>query len=106
MFRTSTLIVSAAFLAACSKAPEPAKPAAPAPVAAKAAGIDWVHSDGSLDAAFARAKAENKPLFLYWGAVWCPPCNQVKATIFNRQDFIEKSKLFVPVYLDGDSKGA
>ena len=52
------------------------------------------------------AKAENKPVFLYWGAVWCPPCNQVKATIFNRQDFIERSRFFVPVYLDGDSKSA
>jgi thiol-disulfide isomerase/thioredoxin len=103
----AALAASTLLLAACSKAPEPAKPAtAPPPTAVKAAGIDWVHSDGKLDAAFARAKAENKPLFLYWGAVWCPPCNQVKATIFNRQDFIEKSKLFVPVYLDGDSKGA
>jgi thioredoxin-related protein len=101
-----TLLVTA-FLSACSKAPAPTAPVSvPAPVAAKAPGIDWIHSDGNLDAAFARAKTENKPLFLYWGAVWCPPCNQVKATIFNRQDFIEKSKLFVPVYLDGDSKGA
>ena len=55
-----------------------------------------------IDAAFAKARAEGKPVFLYWGAVWCPPCNQVKATIFNRQDFIDRSRFFVPVYLDGD----
>lgn len=55
---------------------------------------------------FAQAKATNKPVFLYWGAVWCPPCNQVKATVFNRQDFIERSRWFVPVYLDGDTAGA
>jgi hypothetical protein len=30
----------------------------------------------------------------------------VKATIFNRQDFIDRSRFFVPVYLDGDSKSA
>ena len=69
-----------------------------------AAGIAW--QKGDVDAAFAMAKEANKPVFLYWGAVWCPPCNQVKATIFNRQDFIERSRFFVPVYLDGDSRSA
>lgn len=72
--------------------------------AAHEGGIAW--QQGDVDAAFALAKASNKPLFLYWGAVWCPPCNQVKATIFNRQDFIERSKFFVPVYIDGDSASA
>ena len=68
------------------------------------AGIAWYKGD--VDAAFAAAKKENKPVFLYWGAGWCPPCNQVKATIFNRQDFIERSRFFVPVYIDGDSPSA
>lgn len=68
-------------------------------------GIAW-RKDNDVDAAFALAKASKKPVFLYWGAVWCPPCNQVKAIIFNRQDFIEKSRHFVPVYLDGDTPGA
>jgi thioredoxin-like negative regulator of GroEL len=45
-------------------------------------------------------------VFLYWGATWCPPCNQVKATIFNRQDFIERSRHFIPVYIDGDAPNA
>ena len=43
---------------------------------------------------------------LYWGAKWCPPCNQLKATLFNRQDFVERSKAVVPVNLDGDQPGA
>ena len=99
------------WMAACSKAPEAAAPAAPtAPTSAAAqahAGIDWVKPDGaSVDAIFTKAKAENKPVFLYWGAVWCPPCNQIKATVFNRPDFIERSKAFIPVYLDGDTPGA
>ncbi len=56
--------------------------------------------------AFAAARAQNKPVFLYWGAKWCPPCHELKATVFSRPDFVEKLKLFIPVYLDGDDPGA
>src|ERR1700761_3889502 len=63
-------------------------------------------SDADIDKAFAAAKAQNKRVLLYWGAVWCPPCNQLKATLFNRQDFAEQSKSFVAVHLDGDVPGA
>ena len=112
-------LAAAALLAACDKAagPPPAKMAAP--VAQRAAvngdaaghvegGIAWreAANDAEVDSAFAVARAENKPVFVYWGAKWCPPCNQVKATLFNRQDFIERSRAFVPVYVDGDSPGA
>ncbi len=118
-------IVFALGLAACSKggdAPaEVARPlvaASPGAVAAPTAqtvvadhadtGIAWKQaaSDADVDAAFATARAETKPVFVYWGAKWCPPCNQVKATLFNRQDFIERSRAFVPVYIDGDNPGA
>jgi thiol-disulfide isomerase/thioredoxin len=67
-------------------------------------GIAWFN--GSVDQAFEQARAEHKPVFLYWGASWCPPCHELKATVFSRPDFIEKSRLFVPVYLDGDDPGA
>jgi thiol-disulfide isomerase/thioredoxin len=117
------LIAAAALLAACSKSPEApaAVPATTAPIATAApeagkaktaahdeAGIAWKNAtnDAEVDAAFALAKSESKPVFVYWGAKWCPPCNQVKATLFNRQDFIERSRAFVPVYVDGDSPGA
>lgn len=112
------IVAVAVLLAACSKpadtpAPSTAAPAAaPAAAATKAAhetaGIAWQHaaSDADVDAAFALAQAERKPVFVYWGAKWCPPCNQVKATLFNRADFIERSRAFVPVYIDGDSPGA
>src|SRR4051812_47948055 len=71
-------------------------------------GIQWVpaSSDAEVDKAFALARQSGKPVFLYWGAVWCPPCNQVKATLFNRPDFIERSRAFIPVYVDGDRPGA
>ena len=115
--RTSvSLLALAACAVGCSRqdaAPVVAPAAQPAaPVAARVApadaGIAWVQaaSNADVDAAFARARAEAKPVFVYWGAKWCPPCNQVKATLFNRQDFIERSRAFVPVYVDGDQPGA
>ena len=67
-------------------------------------GIAW--QQGDVDAAFALAKRTGKPLLLYWGAVWCPSCNQVKSTVFSQQAFKTRSSLFVPVYLDGDTESA
>ncbi len=67
-------------------------------------GIDWF--DGGVDAAFAAARREDKPLFLYWGAQWCPYCKQVKATIFTRRDVIDRSRQFIAVELDGDAPSA
>ena len=114
-------LAAALALAACDKPVPPAAPppsattaAAPATTAKAAAaehgeaGIAWrqAANDAEVDAAFASARSENKPVFVYWGAKWCPPCNQVKVTLFNRQDFIERSRAFVPVYVDGDSPGA
>ena len=71
---------------------------------ADAPGIDWF--DGDVGAAFEAARRAGKPLLLYWGASWCPPCQQLKATVFSRADFIARSRLFVAVYLDGDDEGA
>jgi thioredoxin-like negative regulator of GroEL len=83
--------------------------AAPALAAnAPGGGVAWLSAaaDADIDKAFAQARSEKKPVLLYWGAKWCPPCNQLKATLFNRQDFIERSKAVVPVNIDGDLPGA
>jgi thioredoxin-like negative regulator of GroEL len=71
-------------------------------------GTAWLTAaaDADIERAFAQARSEHKPVLLYWGAEWCPPCNQLKATLFNRQDFIERSKSFVAVHVDGDLPGA
>ncbi len=69
-----------------------------------AAGISW--HKGTVESAYEQAKKSNMPLFLYWGAVWCPPCNQIKKTIFSTKEFQQTIKKFVAVYLDGDEDRA
>jgi len=105
------VLLSACAPRQASQAPAPAAAAShaagsePAQVAAVAGeSIAW--RKGDIQAAFKEALATHKPVLLYWGAVWCPPCHQLKAYVFSRPDFIEKAKAFVPVYLDGDEAGA
>ena len=115
MRHPTPLTRSARLLVALALAALAAAPLAPALAASTAstttatpAAVAWLNAanDADIARAFALARAEKKPLLLYWGAAWCPPCNQLKATLFNRQDFIERSKSVVAVQIDGDLPGA
>lgn len=71
---------------------------------ARGGEIGW--REGDVDAALAEAKDQGKPVLLYWGADWCPPCAQMKSTLFRDPAFIAETQHFVPVYLNGDTQGA
>lgn len=104
MPRIASSIAAACVLAAALALPAVSHARAPDPHSA----IAWqvASSDADVDRAFALARQSGKPVFLYWGAVWCPPCNQVKSTLFTRPDFVERTHAFIPVYVDGDKPGA
>lgn len=97
-------LLFAAFLSAALQVAAPARAAPGLP----STNVAWqpAAADADIERAFATARAEKKPVLLYWGATWCPPCNQLKATLFNRQEFATLSKNFVAVHVDGDRPGA
>ena len=96
------MLALAALMQALSPQDAYAAPALPS------TNVAWLPaaSDADVDRAFSKARAEAKPVLMYWGATWCPPCNQLKATFFNRQDFAVQSRSFVAVHVDGDRPGA
>ena len=101
------LLLLSAFLTACSNDTPPPPQATESvqtePTPTQPAGIAWFQ--GSLEDAFATAKAEDKPLFSYWGAEWCPYCKELQANIFIREEFIRLSRQFVPLDMsNGDSE--
>lgn len=104
--RTGALAMIAAIflLISCSKAPQTTDTEVVEDETSSVDTIQWF--DGAVDEAFAVAKAEGKPIYLYWGAEWCPPCHAIKATVFSSPEFITRSHLFVAVYIDGDSENA
>ena len=68
-------------------------------VFANAANEDWTTN---LEAAFAKAKKENKDVLVeFTGSDWCPPCKLMRKNVFSKKSFTDQaSKEFVLVELD------
>ena len=99
---SSSLSVVALLLTGCGGQGSPTDP----PKATTSAATEIAWRRGDVTDAFAEAQERGKPVLLYWGAAWCPPCNQLKAGLFRNADFIARTRDVVPVYLDGDTPGA
>lgn len=67
--------------------------------AAESGGVPWV---GSLDAAKAQAKAENKLIFMDVYAEWCPPCQKMLKETFTSDAVITALQKYVPLKVDSD----
>ena len=59
-----------------------------------------------VETALAQAKTDNSPVIIYWGALWCPPCNYFKSQILEHSSFETDTKDWTKIYIDGDSDGA
>jgi thioredoxin-related protein len=108
MARRLNTLAAGALIALALSSPSIASAAAADARGLPSNNVAWLvaAADADVERAFAQARAQNKPVLLYWGASWCPPCNQLKVTLFNRQDFAAQSKHFVAVFVDGDRPAA
>jgi hypothetical protein len=60
----------------------------------------------NFDRALTRSRETNHPIFLYWGAKWCPPCAEMQVTVLQRPQFRARCARMVPLAIDGDAPGA
>lgn len=56
----------------------------------------------SYDAAVAAAMAEKKPVVVVFSAVWCPPCQVMKKSVYPSKEVAPLHDKFVWAYLDAD----
>ena len=72
------------------------------PVLNSAQGVKFKVS--ALSNALAIAKSQNKPLFVFLHATWCPTCKQMENEVLNKKEVGDKfNQSFVNVAIDYDS---
>jgi thiol:disulfide interchange protein len=64
--------------------------------------IDW-RTD--LAAAQREAAASRKPVLVYFTADWCPPCQDMKRTVWSDADVDQAMDAYIPVKIDVDAQG-
>jgi thioredoxin-like negative regulator of GroEL len=86
--------------------PAPQVPAEAAAPGVKADGsivsaVEWFH--GSFDDALARAKAEDRLVFIDVGAYWCPPCHELDEKTFVDPDVGTRlAEKYVALHVDAE----
>jgi thioredoxin-like negative regulator of GroEL len=68
-------------------------------LAASAGEARW---EDDWDRAFARARRENRPVFVNFYATWCRPCHFMDETVFPTQTVSSRLEKFVLLRIDGD----
>ena len=68
-------------------------------------GLTWYHSAAGLDKGFQKAQQENKPVMMYFWAIWCQYCAKFQTdTLGNPQvkQILENDYVLVAMDLDVD----
>ena len=65
-------------------------------------GDDRIPWRTNFQSATAEAQSTNKPLFIYFTATWCEPCQSLKHTTWASADVEKELQKFVPVKVDVD----
>lgn len=69
-------------------------------------GRDLIPWRTDFAAAQQEARSANKPLFMYFGATWCAPCQSLKRTTWADRDVETALQGYIPVNIDIDEQRA
>jgi protein disulfide-isomerase len=72
-------------------------------------GVSWKSLPAAvrdMESARAWVKQLDGAALVYWGAQWCPPCNELKAQVFSNPGFAEATSGVQRIAIDGDAPSA